>query len=95
LQKFSKEELDHFAPIVPEFIVEILSPTDKLAELEEKMRKAWIGNGVKLAWLIDVDADKLWIYRANGTVELVTPLEGTVSGEDVLPEFFFDLQLLS
>jgi Uma2 family endonuclease len=59
------------------------------------MRSAWIANGVKLAWLIDVDADRLWIYRADRSVELVTPLDRIVTGEDVLPGFEFDLKLLS
>jgi len=95
LQKFTKEELDHFAPIVPEFIVEVVSPTDRLKDVEEKMRTAWIGNGVKLAWLIDVDSDRLWIYRADRSVELVTPLDRKIGGEDVLPGFTFDLKLLS
>lgn len=59
------------------------------------MRTAWIGNGVKLAWLIDVDSDRLWIYRADRSVELVTPLNRAIGGEDVLPGFSFDLTLLS
>jgi Uma2 family endonuclease len=95
LSSFTDEDLRHFAPIVPEFIVEIVSPTDRLKDAEEKMRSAWIANGVKLAWLIDVDADRLWIYRADRSVELVTPLDRIVTGEDVLPGFEFDLKLLS
>ncbi len=59
------------------------------------MRKAWIGNGVKLAWLIDVDTDRLWIYRADHSVELITPLDRALTGENVLPGFTFDLRLLS
>ncbi|OAV44032.1 hypothetical protein A3850_005770 [Lewinella sp. 4G2] len=59
------------------------------------MRTTWIANGVKLAWLIDVDADKLWIYRADSSVKIVSPLNQTITGEDVLPGFEFDLRLLS
>ncbi|MEM6770215.1 MAG: Uma2 family endonuclease [Bacteroidota bacterium] len=95
LANFSDEDLRHFAPIVPEFVVEIVSPTDRIEDAEEKMRSSWIANGVKLAWLIDVDADKLWIYRADRSVELVTPLDSVLTGEDVLPGFTFDLKLLS
>lgn len=95
LEGFTKEDLDHFAPIVPVFIVEVVSPTDSLAKLEEKVRKSWIDNGVKLAWLIDVDSDRLWIYRTDRSVELVTPLDRVVTGEDVLPGFEFDLTLLA
>lgn len=95
LSYFSEEDLRHFAAIIPEFIVEVLSPSDNLAELEEKIRSSWIGNGVKLAWLVDVDNDRLWVYRADRSVELVTPLNSEITGEDVLPGFTFDLSLLS
>jgi Uma2 family endonuclease len=95
LSKFTAEDLRHFAPIVPEFIVEVVSPSDTLAEVQEKVRDTWIANGVRLAWLVDVDADKLWIYRADHSVELVTPLDRTIAGEDVLPGFTFDLKHLS
>lgn len=92
---FVEDDLRHFAPIVPEFIVEIVSPTDRLSDVEKKMRECWIANGVQLAWLIDVDNDRLWIYRADHSVELVTPLNQELTGEDVLPGFTFDLSLLS
>lgn len=95
LAGFTDEDLRHFASIVPEFIVEVISPTDRLKVAEEKMRDSWIGNGVKLAWLVDVDNDRLWIYRADRSVELVTPLDQEITGEDVLPGFTFDLSLLT
>lgn len=59
------------------------------------MRESWIANGVQLAWLVDVDNDRLWVYRADHSVELVTPLDHEITGEDVLPGFTFDLSLLS
>jgi len=95
LENFTEEDLRHFAAIVPDFIVEVVSPTDKLSEAEDKMRNTWMANGVQLAWLVDVDNDRLWVYRANRSVELVSPLEGEITGEDVLPNFTFDLGLLS
>ena len=95
MSKLTKEERAKFLKVVPEFIVEVRSPSDSLVELEAKMRDTWIANGVHLAWLVDVDEDKLWIYRADRSVELVTPLDRVVTGEDVLPGFTFDLKLLS
>ena len=95
MTKLTKEERAKFLRVVPEFIVEVRSPSDSLVELEAKMRDTWIANGVRLAWLVDVDEDKLWIYRADHSVELVTPLDRVVSGEDVLPGFTFDLKLLA
>lgn len=95
LENLAEEDLRHFAAIVPEFIVEVVSPTDKLSDAEDKMRNVWMANGVKLAWLVDVDNDRLWVYRADRSVELVSPLTGEITGEDVLPNFTFDLGLLS
>ena len=92
---FTEEELRHFVELVPEFVVEVVSPSDELSAVEDKMRNAWIRNGVRLAWLVDVDADKLWIYRADGSVELVHPLDRVLTGEDVLPGFSFDLRILT
>jgi len=95
LSQLTEEERSKFLRVVPEFIVEVRSPSAPLAELEAKMRDTWIANGVKLAWLADVDHDRLWIYRADHSVELVTPLDRTLTGEEVLPGFTFDLRLLS
>ena len=40
-----------------------------------------------LAWLIDREAEQVFIYRANGTVSLAEDFRETLSGEDVLPGF--------
>lgn len=47
-----REALDTFAPVCPNFVVELLSKTDSLATATEKMHE-WIANGVELGWLID------------------------------------------
>lgn len=87
-------DLDHFAEIVPDFVVEVASPTDKLRTLMSKITDVWIANGVRLAWLVDVQAEKLWIYRQNGSVDLIENFDQTISGEDVVPGFEFDLRNL-
>ena len=94
LSHLSDEEQEKFLRVVPDFVVEVRSATDTLQALKDKMNNAWIANGVLLAWLVDVQADKLWVYRADGSVELVTPLDRTLSGEDAVPGFTFNLTLL-
>ncbi len=81
LSTLSAEELIKFIPAVPIFIIEVLSDSDSLREAEIKMRDTWIANGVRLAWLADVDNDRLWVYRANHSVELVSPLDRTITAE--------------
>ncbi|MEM9923187.1 MAG: Uma2 family endonuclease [Cyanobacteria bacterium P01_D01_bin.50] len=83
------EKRKKFAPICPEFVVELRSETDALKMLKSKMEE-YIQNGTRLAWLIDRVNRKVYIYRSKNTVEeLDNP--STLSGEDVLPGFVLDL----
>ena len=91
----SREELERFPKLVPDFIVEIRSKSDRLAPLKRKMEQSWMAHGVRLGWLIDVKGDQVFVYRAGKPTETVNGLEGMLSGEDVLPGFSFDLSLLS
>ena len=94
IANFTEEDLKHFAKIVPEFIVEVIPPSDQLTEAKSKMLNVWIANGVQLGWLVDVENERLWIYRQNGSVDLIEDFNQTITGEDVVPGFEFDLQNL-
>ncbi|CAN5458573.1 Uma2 family endonuclease [soil metagenome] len=65
----SDEEKKTFAKIVPDFVIELRSPTDNLKPIQNKMNE-YIENGVLLGWLIDPKNKKVHIYRANGEVEI-------------------------
>jgi Uma2 family endonuclease len=60
----SVRERERFLPFAPDFLIEILSPSDSLPELEAKM-KQWIANGVRLAWRIDPFGGTVAIYAAG------------------------------
>ncbi|MCB0533780.1 MAG: Uma2 family endonuclease [Lewinellaceae bacterium] len=92
--QLSAAERKSFAEIVPDFVVEIRSPSDDLQSLKTKMTDSWMANGVRLAWLLDPATKTAWIYRSNGTVEEILGFDRALSGEDVLPGFSFDLQVL-
>jgi Uma2 family endonuclease len=62
LARLTKRERRKFLRLTPEFVVEVLSPSDRLKDAKEKMEQ-WIANGVQLAWLIDGDAETVYIYR--------------------------------
>ncbi len=89
-----KELQKRFPPICPEFVVELLSESDSLEELKKKMQFTWIANGAKLAWLIDPKSKQTFIYRANGSIEIVEGFNKKLSGENVLEGFEFDLSWL-
>ena len=91
IQQLSKEERKHIASIVPDFVMEIRSQTDRISKLKEKMKDAWMDNGVTLGWLIDPIKQKAWIYRPGQPTEEVNDFEHILSGENVLPGFEMNL----
>lgn len=73
-------------------ILELMSPTDTLEETRAKMQE-YIENIVKLGWLINPKARAVEIYRLDKTVEVLdNPTD--LSGENVLPGFVLDLQVV-
>lgn len=58
----SRDELEGFAPVCPEFIIEVRSKSDRLTIVRAKMEQ-WIANGAQLAWLIDPADKTVTIYR--------------------------------
>ena len=87
---FTKEEKKKVSKITPDFVIELRSSTDRLKSLQAKMRE-YIENGVRLGWLIDPDHKKVYIYRANGEVQVLNNPE-KLSGEDVLVGFELNVQ---
>jgi Uma2 family endonuclease len=74
-----------FAPIAPDFVIEIRSETDNLKVLQAKMHE-YIANGVRLAWLMDRTNRITHIYRLDGSEDQIS-FDDTLSGEDVLVGF--------
>jgi Uma2 family endonuclease len=64
LKHISYEQRRRFLPLTPEFVVEVLSPGDRLKIAKEKMEQ-WIANGVQLGWLIDGDKETVYSYRPS------------------------------
>lgn len=85
----TKQEKRKFAPIDPDFVLELMSPTDDLDELQNKMRE-YINCGVKLGWLINPDDRQVEIYRQGKEKEILDNPQ-TLSGEDVMPNLIVDL----
>lgn len=89
-EALTPEQQEKFPPIAPDFVLELMSPTDNLAETQAKMQE-YIKNGVKLGWLINPKMREVEIYRLGQAVEVLTsPTE--LSGEDILPGFILNLQ---
>jgi Uma2 family endonuclease len=74
-----------FAPICPDFIIELRSPNDSVVELRQKMEQ-WIANGVRLAWLIDPQNKTISIYCPGEQPEILTH-PSSVQGRGVMAGF--------
>ncbi|MFN0036561.1 MAG: Uma2 family endonuclease [Saprospiraceae bacterium] len=84
-----------FAPLVPDFVMEVRSSSDRIGKLKKKMTDTWLANGVRLAWLIDPKMKKAYTYHPGQPVEELSGFDRTLSGEDVCPGFEFDLRKLT
>jgi Uma2 family endonuclease len=86
------EEKRKFPPICPDFVIELLSPSDSLKTTQEKM-KEYIDNGVRLGILINRKSRQVEIYRPGKEVEVLDS-PATVSGEDILKGFVLNLGMI-
>ncbi|WP_337175857.1 Uma2 family endonuclease [Paludisphaera sp.] len=83
-------EQDRFARIAPDFVAELRSPSDTLADARAKMAE-YAAQGVRLGWLIDPMTKTVEIHRPGRDPEILAK-PATLSGEDVLPGFTLDLK---
>ena len=86
------EQRTKFLPLCPDFLVELMSPSDSLSDTREKM-KEYLENGMRLGWLINQKNRQVEIYRLGKDVEILDS-PTTLSGEDVLPGFILDMAVI-
>jgi Uma2 family endonuclease len=86
-----------FIPIVPDFVIELLSATDSLSETKSKMEK-YQRVGVRLGLLINPKHKQVFLYRPAQEVEilefsssLVENLPSAIDCGEVMPDFRLDL----
>jgi Uma2 family endonuclease len=91
--QLNQAQQDGFPPLAPDFIIELVSPSDlknqRYEDLQAKMQE-YLDNGVTLGWLIEPDTKTVEIYRSQQQVEILNSPQ-TLSGENVLPGFILDL----
>ncbi|HXT61864.1 MAG TPA: Uma2 family endonuclease [Pyrinomonadaceae bacterium] len=85
----TEQQKKKFAPICPDFVVELRSPSDNLTPLYLKMFE-YIENGTYLGWLIDPVKRQVYVYRPDHEVVTLNNPE-TVSADPLLPGFTLNL----
>jgi Uma2 family endonuclease len=90
-EALSPEQRSRFLPLCPDFVVELLSPTDSWTKAQAKMTE-YQENGCRLGWLIDPKSRKVAIYR-QGTIE-IQQQPSLLLGENVLPGLAIATSLL-
>ncbi len=96
LEKWSRlttEQQEKFAPVCPEFVVELKSKNDRLDDLQAKM-ESWLQNGTQMGWLIVPDEETVFIYQGNKPVKQHKGFQEKLSADPVLPGFLLDLSKL-
>lgn len=81
----TSEQQKSFAPICPDFVIELRSASDTLKSLQEKMQE-YLDNGLRLGFLIDRKNKTVYVYRPEKTVEILEN-PGLVHGDPELPRF--------
>ena len=87
--ELTKKQKRGFAPIAPDFVLELLSPNDRLLDTQRKMQE-YIQCEVKLGWLIYPDETRVEIYRLGKEVEILDS-PSKLSGEDLIPGLVVEL----
>jgi Uma2 family endonuclease len=91
LKKLTRREKEQFLPLCPDFVIEVASPSDEIAELREKMEE-YRESGARLGWLILPASTEVEVYRPEEVESLTSPQ--TLSGAPVLAGFDLDLTLI-
>jgi Uma2 family endonuclease len=84
------EQRQRFAPICPDFVAELMSPSDTRSGTRSMLR-AFLDQGARLGWLLDPKAAEVEVHRPGRPFEVLSR-PTTLSGEDVLPGFVLDLK---
>ena len=74
-----------FAPLAPDLAVEVLSSSNTLSEIYEKVLD-YLSAGTRLVWVADPDTRTVTVYRSRDEIRLLRAGD-EIDGADVLPGF--------
>ncbi|QQE63672.1 hypothetical protein GFS31_03410 [Leptolyngbya sp. BL0902] len=91
-ERLSPEQRRRFAPLCPDFVLELKSPSDEIATLQAKLEE-YLANGAQLGWLVDPEQQRVYVYSPDQPMQDFHH-PSTLSGDPVLPDFVMDFTLI-
>ena len=89
----SADDRRGFARICPDFVAELLSPSDRLTDTMRKMEH-WLEAGARLGWLLVPASESVYVFEPGQPVRPLVGFDQLLSGEPVLPGFALELKRL-
>lgn len=89
IKQYKQENPDHrFMPLalVPDLVVEVVSPNDKVSELDAKI-DAYLADGVRFVWVIDPQRRKVHLHEPDNEMVIQLSGDAVLDGGEVLPGF--------
>jgi Uma2 family endonuclease len=88
--KLTGGQKEKFAPLCPDFVIELRSASDAISDVQAKMQE-YLENGTELGWLIDPLEKLVYIYSRGAEVKTLDHPQ-TITAEPLLKGFVLDLQ---
>ena len=86
------QQREKFPPLAPDFVIELMSPSDNLADVQAKMQE-YRDNGVQLGWLLNRQAKQVEVYRPGQPPEVLQQ-PSQLRGDPLLPGFVLVVESL-
>ena len=77
---------DGYLNIVPDLVVEVISPTDRAGEVDQKTQE-WLDFGVEIVWVVYPTTERVFVYTRGERSPALFTREDTITGGRVLPDF--------
>lgn len=86
-EKVAPEGLpDGYLNIVPDMVVEVISPHDRASDVDQKMQE-WLNFGVQTVWVVYPNTERVFVYTRGEQSPTVYTADDTITGGRVLPDF--------
>lgn len=72
-------------PLVPDLVVEVVSPNDEVYEVDDKVQE-WLDAGARCVWVVNPQRHTVEVHRAQGAGAILRE-QDELNGEDAVPGF--------